>query len=372
MKITGAEFIKQFESVVPLDLAEDSDPVGLHIGTLNKPINRVMMTLDVRPDVVQEAIDKKIDLIVAKHPPIFRPVKHLLVDDFQTKMYADLLKHDIAVYAAHTNMDIVDNGLNDLFCEMLDIDATDYLRQTHEYFYRKLVVYVPTTHAESLREAFGGAGIGAYHDYDYTSFSSHGTGRFRPLEKAQPAIGENNELTSVEEEKIEVMFLPQEYPTVLSIINEYHPYEEPMFDIFPLENISKTYGIGRIGTLPQPMPLLDFVEKVKQTFGLNAIRLTTDTKDKQVKTVAICGGSGEKFYKDALKKGADVYITGDVYYHTAHDMMEEGLSVIDPGHYIESVCKKYYVDLFNQWKQQNDWDVTFIESDVNTNPFEII
>ena len=372
MILTGIDFINKFESVVPLELAEDNDPVGLHIGTLNKPIKRVMMTLDVRPEVVQEAIDKKIDLIVAKHPPIFRPVKRLLVDDFQTKMYADLLKHDIAVYAAHTNMDIVEDGLNDLFCDMLDVTPTDYLRQTHEYFYRKLAVYIPKTHGERLREALGKAGIGHFNDYDFTSFSTEGVGRFRPLDGAKPAIGEVDAVSSVEEEKVEVVFLPHQLSKIQEIINEIHPYEEPMMDVYELENISKTYGIGRIGKLSEPVSLMSFVEKVKQVFGLNAVRLITDSKDKDIQTIGICGGSGEKFYKDALRKGADVYITGDVYYHTAHDMIEDKISVIDPGHYIESVCKKYYVDLFNEWKQQYGWDVTFIESDIDTNPFEII
>ena len=116
MSIKAQDFIKKFESYCPQWLAEEGDPVGLHIGTLDKPIQRVMMTLDVRPEVVAEAIEKKIDLLIAKHPPIFRPVKRLITDSPQEKMYADLLKHDIAVYAAHTNMDIIEDGLNDWFC----------------------------------------------------------------------------------------------------------------------------------------------------------------------------------------------------------------------------------------------------------------
>ncbi|MCZ1224180.1 Nif3-like dinuclear metal center hexameric protein, partial [Enterococcus faecium] len=111
MTISGRTFIQKFESYCPQWLAEEGDPVGLHIGTLDKPIQRVMMTLDVRPEVVEEAIKKKIDLLIAKHPPIFRPVKRLVTDQPQEKMYADLLKHDIAVYAAHTNMDIIWDGL---------------------------------------------------------------------------------------------------------------------------------------------------------------------------------------------------------------------------------------------------------------------
>ncbi|MFY8330395.1 Nif3-like dinuclear metal center hexameric protein [Vagococcus carniphilus] len=373
MNLTGREFIDRLEMYCPLYLAEKGDPVGLHIGSLNRPIKRVMMTLDVRPEVVKEAIEKNIDLIVAKHPPIFRPIKRLVTDDFQTKMYADLLKHDIAVYAAHTNMDIVSPGLNDWFLEMLDVKGEEFITKTHSFNYKKLVIYTPRSHSQLLRNALEKLGVGKIGDnYEACSFTTSGTGRFKPVNEANPYLGEVNELEQVEEDKIEFVFSELIEKEVIEAIKKVHPYEEPAYDIFTLDNLTDDYGIGRIGDLKESMSLMDFTSKVKKTFNLNGLRLITDTKDKKIKRIAICGGSGEKFYKDALKKKADVYITGDVYYHTAHDMIEDKLSVIDPGHYIEEACKLKFVEMFNNWKQEYQWDVSFFVSETNTNPFEFI
>lgn len=373
MSLMANEFIKRLECYCPPYLAESGDPVGLHIGTLNRPVERVMMTLDVRPEVVNEAIEKKIDLIIAKHPPIFRPIKRLITDDFQTKMYADLLKHDIAVYAAHTNMDIINPGLNDWFLELLGIKSLDFITKTHSFDYKKLVVYVPRSHSQILRSSLAKIGVGQIgNNYEECSFTQSGIGRFKPINNAKPFIGETNTIEQVEEDRIEFVFSELIQKEVLNTLYKNHPYEEPAFDIITLDNLKQEFGIGRIGKLENPMPLMDFTNQIKETFNLDGLRLITDTKNKVIQTVAICGGSGEKFYKDAINKQADVYITGDVYYHTAHDMIEDKLTVIDPGHYIEELCKVKFVEMFNQWKVENGWDVSFFVSETNTNPFEFI
>lgn len=156
---------------------------------------------------------------------------------------------------------------------------------------------------------------------------------------------------------------------MVKALKETHPYEEPVYFLSEVENYQKKFGLGRIGTLPKPLKLSAFTAKVKEAFQLSGVQLITDDEDQLVQKIAICGGSGGKFYPTAIKKGADVYITGDVYYHTGHDMLSAGLSVIDPGHYIEAVCKDKFVELFEQWKQEENWDVEFISSKVNTNPF---
>lgn len=369
--IEAKTFIQRLEKYCPQELAEEGDPVGLHIGTLDKSVERIMMTLDIRPSVVQEAIDKKVDLIIAKHPPIFRPIKRLVTDNFQTKMYADLLKHEIAVYAAHTNMDIVEPGLNDWFCEMLDVKNTTYLKRTHTLQYKKLVVYVPMGAVADLRDALHAIGVGKYSDnYDSCSYRTDGIGRFRPVNQAIPTIGSLENIEEVPEARLEFVFLETLYPQVLATLSDHHPYEEPVFDIYSLDNLTKTYGLGRIGDLDEPMTLNAFTQKVKATFNLEGLRLISNDETQLIQRIAICGGSGEKFYPEAVRKQADVYITGDVYYHTAHDILEEGLAVIDPGHYIEEVCKPRFIQLFNQWKEEEGWDVEFIESEVDTNPFK--
>lgn len=370
MGINGKVFINRFNRYCPESLAETGDPVGLHIGTLNKEINRVLVTLDVRPEVVEEAIEKEIDLIITKHPPIFRPIKQLVTDDIQSKMYADLLKNNIAVFTAHTNMDIIENGLNDWFCEELSIENTTFLTKTHSISYKKLIVFVPVVNAPQVREALAKAGAGSIGDYQNTSFSSVGTGRFTPIKGAKPVIGQLNQEEAVQEVKLEVIFLETLQKQVLEAMKVAHPYEEPVYDLFVIENFKKEYGLGRIGYLKEAVPLNQFVKEVKKVFKLDGLRLVSNDENQLVQKIAICGGSGEKFYSDAIEKQADVYITGDVYYHTGHDMLSKGLSVIDPGHYIEQLCKPKLIELFNQWKKDYNWNVTFIASQINTNPFQ--
>lgn len=371
MAIEGETLIQRFERHFPLWLAEDGDPNGLHIGTLKKPVQKVMITLDVRPNVVQEAIEQGVDLLIAKHPPLFRPAERLTDDDPQTKMYNDLIRHDIAVYAAHTNMDIVEDGLNDWFCEALGVKETTYLTRTHHLPYYLLRTTVPATQAEEVRTAIGKAGAGQLGNYQNCSFSLSGTGRFEPLAGVNPTIGTVDELETVSEVEIKAIVSPLHKEAVLKALVASHPYETPSYQVWPLDNLFADYGIGRIGDLDHEVPLEDFTRQVKETFKMDHVRLIAKDVQQKVRRVAICGGSGQKFYTDALAKGADVYITGDVYYHTGHDMLESGMPVIDAGHYIEHYCKNKIKELLEQWKVEEGWDVDILVSQENTNPFRV-
>ena len=338
------DFIKQFETYCPQELAEAGDPVGLHFGSMDQEINKVMLTLDVRPDTIKEAIENNVDLIVAKHPPIFRPVKRLVPDNPQTKMYTEIIKHDIAVYAAHTNLDIVDNGLNDWFCEELGIKNTTYLTHTHSIPEWELSVMATDAEELSLVEAAISQDFTCYPTIVEEMEGDLVVGTFKVLEFAKQSV----------ETKLKDLF-----------------NKEPMdYAWEPLPSTTADFGIGRIGELDEEVSLEEFVQTVKQTFNLEGLRLTTDTIDKRIKRVAICGGSGEKFYPDAVNKKADVYLTGDVYYHTGHDMIEERLSVIDPGHHIEVLCQSRLRELCEQWKDAYNWDLEFVESSTDTNPFK--
>lgn len=368
----GKTFIKRFEQYCPQSLAETGDPVGLHIGSLDKDVKKIMITLDVRPEVVQEAIEKQVDLIIAKHPLMFLPAKRLTADNPQTKMYIDLIQANIAVYCAHTNMDIVENGLNDWFCEALGIQETTFLEKTHEIPYEKLITFVPQEKVEEVREALKQAGTGELGNYQGCSFQSSGVGYFTPNEKAQPTLGENLVESIVSETKLEVVYPKDLREKVLAALFASHPYEQVAYDLFETAALKKEYGIGRIGKLSKETTLKEFAKKVKKTFGVEDLRVIAKDLNQNVRTVAICGGSGQKFYSTAKKRGADVYITGDVYYHTGHDMLADEMSVIDPGHYIESYCKEKLQELFISWQQEENWDVEFITSKVNTNPFTIL
>ncbi|WP_010053739.1 Nif3-like dinuclear metal center hexameric protein [Carnobacterium maltaromaticum] len=372
-KILGNEFIQKFEEFAPKSLAENGDPVGLQIGTLNKTIKRILVTLDVRPEVVAEAIEQNVDLIFAHHPPIFRGAKNLVIDNPQNKMYAELLKHDIAVYAAHTNLDVATNGLNDWLGQAIGLDNTEIMSISKQESYKKMAAYVPKSHKKQVREALTAAGAGKIGpNYAQCSYTLDGVGRFTPINNALPAIGELNQAEEVNEAKVEVIFPQRLTESVERALFSSHPYEEPAYDLYTIENFVDSYGFGRVGNLAEPITVLDFATKLKTIFSVSGLRVVTATPEKMIQRVAICGGSAGDYYLDAKKHGADVYITGDVYYHTAHDMLASGMTVIDPGHHIESICIAELADLFTEWSQTNHWDIEIVQSTLNTDPFTFI
>ena len=260
----ASEVIKRYEAYCPQEFSMEGDSRGLQIGTLDKEIKKVMVALDIREETVAEAIEKGVDLIIVKHAPIFRPIKDLVASRPQNQIYINLIKHDIAVYVSHTNIDIVENGLNDWFCQLLDIKDTTYLKET-----------------------------------------------------------------------------------------------------------GPERGIGRIGTI-RPQTFKEFADHVKEVFGLDSLRMVyyqeTDLQ-KTISRVAICGGSGQGFYQDALATGAQVYITGDIYYHTAQDMLTDGLMALDPGHHIEVLFIEKLLEKMTAWKTEAGWDLELIPSQASTNPF---
>lgn len=373
MSVTGRELVQKFEAFAPPYLAEPGDPIGLAVGTLDRPISKIMVTLDVRPEVVQEAIENQVDFIFAHHPPIFRPLKNLSRDTSQNKMFHDLIKHDITVYAAHTNLDITENGMNDWLAEAVGIENTEIMTETQRVYYKKLAVMVPPENAAEVREALTSAGAGQIGtNYVKCSYTLEGTGRFTPVRGADPTIGEIGEKEQLTEVKVEVVVPNRLVDAVVQALIKAHPYEEPAFDVYTIENLHDNYGLGRVGNLAEPLPFKEFAQKVKSVFNVPGLRYITADENKLVERVAICGGDGGKFYADALKKQADVYITGDVYYHVGHDMLADGLSVIDPGHHIEEICKTKLTELFTDWKSEENWEVEIISSALNTDPYQFL
>lgn len=369
----GNEFVQKFESFAPKQLAESGDPVGLAVGTLNKPIKKMMITLDVRPEVVQEAIEQHVDFIFAHHPPIFRPLKNLATDDAQNKMLADLLKNDITVYSAHTNLDVTTNGMNTWLADEIGLKETEIMHVTKRLSYKKIAVFVPKENEEEVRKALTAAGAGQIGpNYKDCTYTFEGIGRFTPINHANPTIGEIDQVEQVSEARIEVVFPEHLTQTIEKALFEAHPYEEPPYDLYTIENFVDEYGLGRVGNLAEPISVQEFAQKVKDVFGVTGLRYITPDNQKLIQRVAVCGGDAGKYYPEALRKKADVFITGDVYYHTAHDMLADGLTVIDPGHHIESICKPRLADLFTQWKTEANWNFDIIQSSINTNPYEFI
>ncbi|MCP8616887.1 Nif3-like dinuclear metal center hexameric protein [Salirhabdus salicampi] len=369
--VTGTDVIKLFEEWSPKSVAMEGDPVGLHVGTLNKPIQKVMVTLDVLENVVDEAVKEKVDLIIAHHPLIFKPLHSVSLDNEKGRIINKLLKHDIAVYAAHTNLDIINGGVNDLLMDELGIMERDILIETESETLYKLVVFVPTTHQEQLREALGNSGAGHIGLYSHCTFQTSGQGTFKPLEGTNPFIGEAGKVEKVDEVRIETIVPKSKLAKVLVAMESAHPYEEVAYDVIPLLNEGTKRGLGRIGKLIEPMTLEQFAQHVKKSLNVPALRMVGDST-KPVKTVAVLGGDGNKFIHKAKRKGADVLITGDLYYHTAHDAMAIGLNVLDPGHHIEKVMKKGVRQFLETTCKEHGLQVEIIESKAVTEPFQFL
>lgn len=366
--ITGDVF--QFmEQLAPRQLAYDWDPVGLQVGSHNKPVKKVMVTLDVLEAVVDEAIAENVDVIIAHHPLLFKPVQQINTTTPTGRIIQKLLTNDITVYAAHTNLDITKNGVNDALCDAIGITNTRVLVEKESEQLIKLAVYVPRTHVEEVRNAISEAGAGHIGNYSHCTFQTTGLGTFKPLKGTNPFIGSVDQLERVEEVKLESIIEQSKLPSALNAIRQSHPYEEPAYDLFPLKNEGNVYGLGRIGELTKTVDLKTFCNHVKASLKLDYLRVI-GRLDKQVKTVAVLGGSGEKFIHQAKRQGADVFITGDMTFHLAQDAQEMGLAVIDAGHYAEKVMKTsvqgYLISCFS------DTNVEVIVSTTNTNPFQYV
>ncbi|MFS0646920.1 Nif3-like dinuclear metal center hexameric protein [Siminovitchia sp. 179-K 8D1 HS] len=369
--VNGFQIIELFEQFAPKKYAMEGDPAGLQIGTLNKPVSRVMVALDVLENVVDEAIEKAIELIIAHHPIVYRPLKKIAVDEPGGRIIEKLIKHDIAVYAAHTNLDVAEGGVNDLLAEALELKNTKVLVPTYEEKLRKLAVFVPLNHVDRVLKALGDAGAGSIGEYSHCTFSSPGTGRFLPGSGTNPFIGEAGKLEEVSELKIETIYPERLEKKIVSAMLKAHPYEEPAYDLYPLVLKGKELGLGRIGELQEEMSLEQFAAHVKTSLDAGGVRVTGDL-NARIQKVAVLGGDGNKYFQHAKRKGADVYVTGDFYYHTAHDAMNIGLNIVDPGHYIEKIMKAGVARRMEQLAEKQGYDVAFIPSEQNTDPFIFI
>ncbi|WP_141431533.1 Nif3-like dinuclear metal center hexameric protein [Bacillus sp. 03113] len=366
--VNGHEIIQLFEQFSPKSYAMDGDKIGLQIGRLNKPVENVLVALDVLESVVDEAIEKNVQLIIAHHPPIFRPLQHLRTDNAAGQMLEKLIKHDIAVYAAHTNLDVAAGGVNDLLAEALGLKNSEILVPTFKVKLKKLVVYVPEDHALNIKQALGDAGAGAIGNYSHCSFSSTGIGQFLPGKNTDPFIGKQGMLESVNEIRIETIYPAHLEKKVLSAMFKAHPYEEVAYDLYLLENEGDVLGLGRIGEIEE-MSLEEFSEHVKKSLHIDRVRIVGDL-DARIQKVAVLGGDGNKYINAAKIKGADVFVSGDIYYHVAHDAMMMGLNIIDPGHNVEKVMKNGVAAYLTKKSQEKGYKVSIFPSELNTDPFQ--
>lgn len=369
--LTGHEVVRIFEKWSPPSLAVEGDRIGLMVGSLDNQVNRIVTALDVTEAVLDEAIEHQANFILAHHPLLFRPLKTIDLQTPHGRIIHKALSHGITIYAAHTNLDIARGGVNDMLAEALSLTNVTVLAETYAEDLKKLVVYVPRTHVDILREALGEAGAGHIGAYSHCSFNSEGIGSFRPLKGSNPYIGESGVQEFVEETKIETIVRASQLSNVVSAMTKAHPYEEVAYDVYPLEQKGESYGLGRIGELSSQVTLSELAELVKKAYDVPTLRLIGNP-NKIVKRVAVLGGDGNKYVQTAMKKGADVFITGDIYYHTAVDAIEDGFSLLDPGHNIEKIMKKGVAKKLSHLLTEAGYTIETISSQINTDPYQYV
>lgn len=324
------EIVRAIEEKAPAAYAEEWDNVGLLVGGLEDEVDAALIAFEMTEAVMQEAVDKKCGLIITHHPMIFKGLKKINGANATERIVRQAIRHNIAIYAAHTNLDNAQGGVNSRLAETLGVENTAILEPQQNKLL-KLVAFVPHSHAGQLREALFAAGAGHIGNYDQCSFSCDGKGTFRGDESTNPFAGEKGVLNFEEEARIETVLPAFRYRNVLSALLRAHPYEEPAYDFYRLENEWPQVGSGMIGILPEAMAEIDFLRHIQKTLGIPMLR-HSDLTGKKIQRVALCGGAGSFLLPAALAQKADAFITGDIKYHDFF-IPEKRLLLVDAGHY---------------------------------------
>ncbi len=359
-----AVVLSHLESFAPLAYQEDYDNAGLLTGDNQWDCKGILTTLDVTPDIVEEAIARKCNLIVAHHPLIFGGLKKITVRTHVGQALITAIRNDIAIYAIHTNLDNVPGGVNGKIADQLGLEKKGRSpllprKQT----LKKLFCFVPLAQFDRVRQAVFAAGAGFIGNYSECSFGLEGTGTFKGGADTHPFVGEPGKLHEEKEVKLEVILPSHLSGSIIDAMIRAHPYEEPAYDLMDLANTHPGVGSGLIGQLPQEMPEKIFLETIKKTFNLEMIR-HTPLKGSLVKRVAVCGGAGSFLISNALVAGADFFITADLKYHEF--FRAEGRMVIaDIGHF-ES--EQFTVDLLYEILREKFLTFAVLKSEIKTNP----
>lgn len=332
MTVRVADIMAQMEALAPPGLAENWDNCGLQVGDSQWPVGRIMVALDPLPEVVEEACDKQIDLLITHHPLLLRPEKQI---DFSTpngQIISSCATHQLAIYAAHTNLDSALGGLNDIFADLLNLQKRRPMEAVAGPVRAKLVIFTPVSAEAEVREALFASAAGQIGDYSHCAFRLEGQGSFRPGVHSQPAIGRVGKTEMVDEVRIETIIPQDRIESALEAVRRVHPYETMAWDAYPLLSAGETRGLGRVGELPGEVSLKALAKRVKSALQTDHVRVVGDT-GLAVTKVALCTGGGGSLVGSFLGSGAQVYITGDVRYHEARTVEQAGRGLIDVGHF---------------------------------------
>ena len=360
------EVFSLLEEIAPLAYAEDFDNVGLLVGNQENDLTGVLVCHDALEQVIDEAINKKCNLVVCFHPILFSGLKKITGKNYVERSIIKAIKNDIAIFAVHTALDNHQNGVNKIFCNALGLVNTKTLIPKQN-FIRKLTTFTIPENVEKVRNALFDAGAGKIGNYDDCSFTSQGIGSYMGNENSNPEIGERFEFVEAQEIKIEVTFEKHLESRILKALFSNHVYEEVAYEIYELKNSHQNIGLGMVGELENPMSENQFLNFVKTKMQCGSIR-HSNLLERPISKVAVLGGSGSSAIKDAINAKADIFLTSDLKYHNFYES-ENQIVLADIGHFeSERFTKEYIVDFLNK-KITN---FAIVLSEENTNPVKYL
>lgn len=324
------EVIRYLDSEIPRSLQESYDNCGLQVSAERDELTGILLAVDITEEVIHEAIETGCNLIVTHHPLLFKGLKQISQRTYIERAVRLAIKNDIAIYAAHTNLDNLKGGVNYKWADMMGLENCRTITPLEQSIY-KLIVYVPNSHADAIRLALRDSGVGVQGAYDGCSFTVGGQGRFRALEGSDPYVGHQGQWHTEPEEAIFTMCHKHDLSRALGIIRQSHPYEEPVIDVVPIQNSDPAYGAGIVGELPEPITVECLFEKIKDLMPVSVIAHSKVLKP-MVRRIAYCGGSGAFLRRAAASVGADIFITGEAKYNDYYDAMDD-ITLVTIGHY---------------------------------------
>jgi dinuclear metal center YbgI/SA1388 family protein len=352
------------ESLAPLSSQESYDNAGLIVGSKNDEVSNVLISLDCTEEIVQEAIDRNCQMVISHHPIVFKGLKKFNGSNYVERTVIKAIKNNIALYAIHTNLDNYRHGVNEEIARRLNLINTKILAPKENSLF-KLVTYVPIEAKEKVLNALFEAGAGHIGNYSNCSFSGEGEGTFMPNERANPVSGEKGELSRDLELKVEVLVNSHVKNQVYGALLDAHPYEEVAHEWISIANNNQDEGSGVVGELEKEISEKEFLSELKDKFQCGIIRHTS-LRNKPIKKVALCGGSGGFLLNHAKRSGADIFITADYKYHEFFDAEGE-IIIADIGHF-ES--EQYTTNLLGDILTKKFPNFAVTLTGINTNPIK--
>ncbi len=341
-----SELIGYLEQKVPLSQQEDYDNSGVQCGDVNDEISGILVAIDVTEPVVDEAINRGCNLIITHHPPLFKPIKSITPKYYVHRALIKAIRYGITIYSSHTSLDNDNEGVNIYWAKKMGLENISVIDPLERYFY-KVITYIPYEYSDSLRTALKDVGAGRQGDYEGTSFTSHGEGRFMPLRGAHPHCGTIGEWHVEKEDRIEFLVDKAHLSSTLATIHKVHPYEEPAIDILPTLFNDPHLGAGVIGDLPHELTIAELLDKMRAIQPIIHVAHSRILKD-PIKRVAYGGGSCIFLLRQAAKQGADIYITGEAKYNDYYDA-QEMVTLMTIGHYeSELLTKEILIDIISE------------------------